>query len=71
MERTVAEQLMGLLLSLDKPLNAATSLTQEISDPVEQKAVRRGIGEITGRVYTDLMRPIIRQYPDLDPEKDR
>jgi hypothetical protein len=69
MERSTAEQLMELLLALDDPLNKATELTKEIADPAEQKAVRRGIGEITTLAYTNLIRPIVRQFPDLDPDK--
>jgi len=62
---------MDLALMLDGPLQKATELSLEIPDPEEQKAVRRVIGETIGRLYTDLMIPIIRQYPDLDPEKRR
>lgn len=69
MDRKIAEQLVDVTLSLDGPLNQATALSFEIADPEEQKAVRRVIGETTGRLYTDLLIPIIRQYPDLDPEK--
>lgn len=69
MDRSIAEQLMKSLLELDAPLNRATELTEKIADPEERKAVRRGIGELTLRAYTDLIRPIVRQYPDLDPEK--
>jgi hypothetical protein len=69
MDRIVAEQLMELLLALDGPLNRATELTEKITDLEERKVVRRGIGEITARAYTDLIRPIVRQFPDLDPEK--
>lgn len=69
MDRPVAKQLIDLLLSLDRPLNDATELSAKIADAEERKAVRRAIGEITARAYTDLIRPIVRQYPDLDPEK--
>lgn len=33
--------------------------------------MRQAIGDITARAYTDLIRPIVRQYPDLDPEKPK
>jgi hypothetical protein len=69
LDRKIAEQLMDLALALDAPLNQATALSYQIDDIEEQKAVRRVIGETTGRLYTDLMGPIIRQYPDLDPAR--
>jgi len=68
-ESLLDHQLIKLFLEIDKPLNAATELTWGISDQKEQKTIRRGIAEITSRIYTDLMLPIIRQYPELDPEK--
>lgn len=69
MERGVAEQLMKELLALSGPLNTATSLTNQISSKEEQAVMRRGLGELMNTIYADLMRPIIRQYPDLDPDR--
>lgn len=68
MDRRVAEQLMKAFFDLSEPLNAATSLTSQIDGKEEQAAFRKGIGEIMNIAYVDLMRPIIRQYPDLDPD---
>ena len=69
MKKNTAKQLMDIFLSLDEPLNAATAITDNIDDEKERKMLRKTIGEIGGKIYTDLMRPIIRQYPALDPEK--
>jgi hypothetical protein len=71
MERRVAELLMAQLSQLDRPLNAATQITDQIVDGAERKQFRRGIGEIISKVYTELMRPIVREYPDLDPDKGK
>jgi hypothetical protein len=70
MKKDVAKLIMDCLLELDGPLNKVTALSNKIENEEERKIIRRGIGEIGGRVYTDLMMPIIRQYPDLEPEKD-
>jgi hypothetical protein len=67
MDRATAERLMSILLRLDGPLNEATELTDEIADPDERKAFLRQLADIGGSVYMNLMRPIVRQYPDLDP----
>lgn len=69
MDRGVAEQLMKELLALTAPLNAATSLTSQITSKEEQTVIRRGLGELMNTIYADLMRPIIKQYPDLDPDR--
>jgi len=68
-ERSIAEKLMKLMLSIDEPLNIASELSRKIEDVEEAKLLRRGIGEILSKTY-DVMVPIVRQYPDLDPTKN-
>jgi hypothetical protein len=70
MEKDVAERLMHLLRSVEEPLNEAAALIEQISDAEEKRELRRGIGEIMGRTFTDVVTSIIRQYPELDPDKD-
>lgn len=69
MKKDIAKKLMDILFSFDNSLESATQLTELIEDENERKLIRKGIGEIGSRIYTDLMRPIIKQYPDLDPDK--
>jgi hypothetical protein len=57
------------LLSLDEPLNKATEIAKQIADLEERKLIHRGLGDVVGRIFTDIMVPIIRQYPDLDPTR--
>lgn len=59
------------LLALSGPLNSATLLTNQIPDEVERKRFRRAIGTIMNEVYTNLMMPIVRQYPELDPDSNK
>ena len=70
MDKNLAEQLMNKLHSLDAPINDAVELVEQIPDEDERKRFRKGLGEMMGHIYTDLMIPILRQYPDLDPDKD-
>ena len=70
MDRAIAEQLMQKYLELSEPLNLATDLTDRIENKEEKELIRRGIGTVMAKIYIDLMRPIIRQYPDLDPDRD-
>jgi hypothetical protein len=69
MERHIAEKLMQLFLKAGEPLNEATDIINHIESEEEQKSLRRPIGQIIGKTYTDLMIPIIKEYPDLDPDK--
>jgi hypothetical protein len=64
MNRDVAAQLIKLCVEM-----GATKVVGSIQDAEEQKLMRRPIGELGADVYTKLMRPVIRQYPDLDPDK--
>jgi hypothetical protein len=69
-ERLIAEKLVEQFLALDGPLKVAAELAEKIEDSTERKAVRRAIAEVVATVYTDLIRFVARQYPDLDPEDD-
>ena len=71
MQRHIAEQLVAHLRELDPPLNSALKKLEEISDEEERRKIRRLFVEFTSRIYGDLMLPIVRQYPDLDPSKSR
>jgi len=69
MEREIAEKLMKVLLEFDDPFNRATEIISQVSSQEEQRALRRGLVESVGKVYSNVMYPILRQYPDLDPDK--
>ena len=69
MDRRVAERLMSKFLALDGPLNAATELTDEIPDEEDGRRFRREIAHLALHTYTYLIRPIVRQYPDLDQDR--
>ena len=67
MERAVAEGLVREFLALSAPLNQMTQLSSCLPEE-EAKQVRRVLGDSYGRLYTDLILPIVAQYPDLDPD---
>ena len=71
MERAIAEQLIRTLAAINEQLNSATSLTAQIDSKDEQQSLRRAIGTVVQTIYLDLMRPVINQYPDLDPDRRR
>lgn len=70
MERDIAERLMLIFCGLDTPFNEAAALIETIGDETSKRELRRGLGEVMGRTFTDLMVPIVHQHPDLDPDKD-
>jgi hypothetical protein len=69
MNREIAEQLMRSFLALGESLNAATTSIDQIPDEEERARLRKDIGQLMQDVYLVLMRPIVGQYPDLDPDR--
>ena len=70
MKRDIANQLMELLSDLGEPLNRAAQLIEQIEEEEERKKFREGIAGVMAHIYTDLEFPIIRQFPELDPDKE-
>ncbi len=69
MNRELAESIMGELEKSDHHLNNAIHLVEQIEDEAERKELRRGLGSVVGVTYSDVMRPIVRQYPELHPKE--
>lgn len=69
MRENIAKELMNTLAALGEPLNNAVELIEQIEDEEERKKFRKGIGGVIARIYTELEFYIIRQYPNLDPDK--
>jgi hypothetical protein len=69
MQKTLGKALVDQFLALDGPLNAAATLAESIEDEGERKAMKNAIAEIGMTIYTDLIRPVTRVYPDLEPQE--
>ncbi len=69
MDRTTAKELMRVFEEIGSSLNQANCKVSELPDVDEQKLMRRGLGNLMGMLFTELQLHIIRQYPDLDPDK--
>jgi hypothetical protein len=70
MDKQTAQVLMDALREVGARLNDVAAIIETISDDAEKKALRRPLGLMMGSIYTDFQVPIIRQYGDLDPDKD-
>ncbi len=67
MQKTVAEDIVGhLVQAAGRIAETVESLRGNVSDD-EFKQYTKVIGETLGAIYLDLIRPICREYPDLDP----
>lgn len=71
MKKETAKQIISLMLDCSRKLDDAVLL---LSDPAEEEdaiRLRRAAGKIMGHIFVDLLDPVYRQYPDLEPEELR
>ena len=69
MDRTTAEQLMGIYHRLGKALNEAEQIVRSIPNKAERELHLRAVGTMMQDVWVALMGPIVREHADLDPDK--
>lgn len=59
------------MLSHKGPATEVEKMMRDCSATLDESVRRRVIGKIMGWLYVDVMLPIHRQYPDLEPEELR
>lgn len=68
MKHEVAKELMMHLKEIDVPINSAMLTAEKIEDPKIRREFRRALASIIGSVYTNLMVPIGKEFPELLPD---
>jgi hypothetical protein len=68
LDRSLAEKILSAAVGLDAQFGALDTVVSEIPDEAERKALARELGDLIGRVNDAFIRPIVRQFPDLDPD---
>jgi len=71
MEREHAVQLLAAIESMTAGFNEATRITLLLDDLDEARRIRRHLAESFGDSLLQIIRGIVRQYPDLDPDKEQ
>jgi len=66
----VAEQVIQGLLSVVGALNETVRAVQAEASETEFKDYRRRVGQVMGAIYLDLIKPVVKFYPDLDPGRE-
>jgi hypothetical protein len=66
MTRAAAEKVMHELLVAGASLNEAVRVVQTEAPDLFPE-FRKHTGEVMGAIYLDLMKPVVRDYPDFDP----
>ena len=68
MERHVAEQVLAALFDASGKMNDTLWLILNECTKEEFIAYRRGTGRAMGYLFVDIIRLILREHPDLEPE---
>lgn len=69
MERDLAVRLLAAVHAMSPALNEATDVTNLMQDQYEAKILRRHLGSVMAGPLFELVMHVVRQYPDLDPDK--
>jgi hypothetical protein len=69
MQRDDAAKILQSALSLGNPINVLDSLVSQLPDSQEKTLFVQALGNIMGILTRDIVLPIVRQHPDLDPDK--
>lgn len=71
MEKDTAKQLIGMMLECSKKLDDSIVLLTETTTGDESMKLRRAAGKIMGHIFVEILDPIYREHPDLEPEELR
>lgn len=69
MERHVAEKALADLFDASHKINTTLLLIQKECSKAEFRTYRAGAGKAMGYLYTEIIRPILQEHPDLEPEE--
>lgn len=69
MRREIAITLLESLQKLGPGVDRVFDLTEQIEDEAERIAFRQHLAEAIHALGYELVMHIVRQYPDLDPDK--
>ncbi len=70
MNRALAVDVLAAIQAAEAHLDALSALSERMENNAERRKFRRGLAELMIG-YVDLMTDIVRQYPDLDPDRTR
>jgi hypothetical protein len=69
MDKLSASEVMKSIQNLSKNLNGIDALLRNIPDDGERKELLTSLAKIIVELDFGLIRPIVRQYPDFDPDR--
>ncbi|TAJ27161.1 MAG: hypothetical protein EPO67_17645 [Reyranella sp.] len=69
MQKETAARLLEAALSLDPGINRLDSLISRLDDPAEKAEFIEALGNILQILTRDFVFRIVREHPELDPDK--
>jgi hypothetical protein len=71
MDQETAKKLIGLMLDCSKKLDDAIVLMTESASGDDAMKLRRAAGKIMGHIFLEILDPVYREHPELEPEELR
>jgi hypothetical protein len=69
MEKKIATELMEEILVLSAQINVIGEKIEQIASESERKEMRRHLANVMASSDENLFRPVLRQYPELEPHR--
>ncbi len=69
MDKDMASRMLKAGLALEARIGELDGLIGQLSDEKERNEYARALGNVIGIVSENFVRRIVRQYPELDPDR--
>ena len=69
MDKKSAEDILSAALAMSRPIDVLVGEIYALPDGEEKKGMFRAMGDIMGALAMHIVFPIVKQYPELDPDK--
>ena len=71
MDLDEGKAVMQACSEINEHLNNVSLVVDSIEDATIQKAIRAELGNAMVKIYGGLMRPVIKKFPELDPDEEQ
>jgi len=69
MDKDMASRMLKAVIALEARLGELDILVSQLTDEKERDDYVRALGDVIGTISETFVRRIVRQYPELDPDR--
>jgi hypothetical protein len=69
MDKDMASRMLKAVVALEAKIGELDVLVSELSDEKERNDYVHALGDVIGIISEKFVRRIVRQYPELDPDR--